>query len=229
VRRLFARGGVDFDQWAAVSKTLLRADFRPAGAATDAMSMRTVSGLLLMAVVYGLFGIGAAAMTLLNDDVLLTGMIALSYLSLLVVTSVVTDHASAIVSTTDYAILGSRPVTSRTFFAIRLTNILFHTSLLATFMGYPVVFANMIADGFKPWRGLAAGVALYAIAVASTLGIVAGYAFLLRVAGPSRVRRVFSYAQMGFGLASYGSFIVLMDDVGRSIVSNLAVPRGAWL
>ena len=71
MRALFSRAGVDYDQWKAVSRTLLKSDFRPPGThSTKTYSLRTASGLLGMALVYGLFGAGAALITVLNSDVL---------------------------------------------------------------------------------------------------------------------------------------------------------------
>ena len=110
MRALFAHAGVDYDQWKAVTRTLLRSDFRPPGAqSTKNYSLRTISGLLAMAVVYGLFGAGAALITFVNPDVLLTGTLTLTYLAMLLATALLTQHAATIVSTTDYAILAPRP------------------------------------------------------------------------------------------------------------------------
>ena len=64
--RLFALAGVDYVQWKAVSRTLLRGDFRPPTLQTsDAYSLRSVKSLLAMALVFGLFGIGATIVIVL--------------------------------------------------------------------------------------------------------------------------------------------------------------------
>jgi hypothetical protein len=226
---LFARAGIDYRQWKAMTLTLLRSDFRLPGQSNQHYSMRTVSGLLFMAVLYGFFGLSMAALILLNPDALLTATITLTYLAFLVVTSVLTQYGSTIVATTDYAILAPRPVSSRTFLAIRFTNVFFHVAVVTTLMGYPAIAAFTLGHGVSIARGIAALVALYAWALAITLLLVLGYTTILRIASADRIQRVLGYAQMAMGLVAYGGFFLVMNRVGGAILTNAAMPREPWL
>jgi hypothetical protein len=227
--RIFARAGVDYRQWKAMTVTLLRSDFRVPGQSDQFYSLRRASGLLFMFVLYGFFGLSMAALILLNPDPLLTGTITLTYLSFLVVTSALTQHGSTIVATTDYAVLAPRPVSSRTFLAIRFTNVFFHVAVVTTLMGYPAIVAFTIGHGVSVARGIAATVALYAWALAITLSLVLGYATILRIAGAERVQRMLGYAQMAMGLVAYGGFFLVMNRLGEAILTNAAMPREPWL
>jgi hypothetical protein len=226
---IFARAGIDYRQWKAMTLTLLRSDFRLPGQSNQHYSMRTASGLLFMAVLYGFFGLSMAALILLNPDALLTATITLTYLAFLVVTSVLTQYGSTIVATTDYAILAPRPVSSRTFLAIRFTNVFFHVAVVTTLMGYPAIAAFTLGHGVSIARGTAALVALYAWAVAITLLLVLGYTTILRIASADRVQRVLGYAQMAMGLVAYGGFFLVMNRIGGAVLSNAAMPREPWL
>jgi hypothetical protein len=229
VRALFARAGVDYDQWKAISRTLLRADFRPPGPNAESYSLRTVGGLLLMVLIYGLFGLGAAVITVMNGDVLLTGIVTLSYLGMLLVTALLAQHSAAIVSTTDYAVLAPLPVSSHTFLAVRLTNILFHTTLLTTLMAYPPIAAFTVAYGVSFWRGFAAAAAIYAFSFAITFALVALYGTLLRVFGAARLQKALGYAQTLIGVAAYGGVVLVLQFVGRQTLGAATMPREPWL
>jgi hypothetical protein len=230
VRALFARAGVDYDQWKAVTRTLLRSDFRPPGTqSTKSYSLQTLSGLLLMAFVYGLFGAGAALVTFVNPDVLHTGTLTLIYLAMLLTTALLTQHGATIVSTTDYAILAPRPVSSPTFFAVRLTNVLFHATVLTTLMGWPAMLAQTFAHGVNISRGLAAAAALYGFAMASTAVVVASYSTVLRFVGPVRVQRLLGYLQITMGMLAYFAVIFMMQVIRESSLASATMPRGMWL
>jgi hypothetical protein len=229
VSRIFALAGVDYTQWKAVSRTLLRSDFRaPTPQTAERYSLRSVGSLLTMALVFGLFGIGPVVVIVLNDDVRLTGALTLGYLTFALSTALLTQHGATMLSAADHVILGSRPVTSRTFFAIRLTNVLFHAGLTTTFMAYPPIIAFTIAHGVNAGRGLGAAVAIYAWAVCVTFAIVASYAALLRFIGGARLQRTVAYLQMVIGIAAYGGFFLAMEGFGRSAITQAAMPDSAW-
>ena len=224
--RLFALAGVDYIQWKAVSRTLLRGDFRPPTLQkSDAYSLRSVKSLLAMALVFGMFGIGATIVIVLNPDVLLTGTIMLTYFGFALGTTLLTQHGATMLSAADHVILGTRPVTSRTFFAIRLTNVLFHALLTVTLMAYPPVLAYTFAHGVSVGRGVAAAVSIYAWAAAVTFAVVAGYTGLLRLLGAARLQRAIAYMQLAIGLIVYGGYFVAMETFGRTVLARATMPR----
>jgi hypothetical protein len=229
VKTLFEHLGVDYVQWKAISRTLLRADFRPPGSNFEKYSLRTVGGAALMVFTYGAVGLSASIIVFMNSDVLLTGIVALSYLATLLTTALLAQHASAIASTTDYAILAPRPVSSRTFLAVRLTNVLFHALLLTTLMSYPPVLAFTFAHGLNINRGLAAAVALYAFSLAMTFALVTLYGTLLRMFGAARLQKMMGYLQMSVGILAYGGIVLLLQVVGARVVAGASMPREPWL
>jgi len=226
---LFARAGVDYIQWKAVSRTLLYEDFRLPGSQPMTYSLRRAGAFVAMAAIYGMFGVAAAILVALNQDVLLTGTLTLTYVAFLVATSILTHHSGTLVSTTDYAILGPRPVSSRTFLAIRLTNILFHMMVVTTLMAYPAIAAFTFAHGVSLLRGAAATLAIYGCATATTVTLVAVYGAVLHTIGAERVQRVLGYSQIAIGVVAYGGFFIIADSSIRSVVVSATLPRSFWL
>jgi hypothetical protein len=228
VTALFNLVGVDYRQWRAVSRTLLRADFRvPLSHSGESYSLRTVRGLLVMAAVNGLVGLASAFVVFLNRDVLLTGTVVLSYVTFVLAPSVLAQHGASMLSATDYLILGPRPVSSRTFLAIRLTNILFHAMLSTTFVAVPPIVAFGLAPGPSVARGLAAACAIYAWALTITLALGAGYGGLLRFIGAARLQRAVAYMQFGVGLLMYGGVFLSSRRLGGAL-ADVTMPAEPW-
>jgi hypothetical protein len=228
VTALFDLFGVDYRQWRAISRTLLRSDFRvPLGQSGETYSLHTVRGLLIMAAVNSLVGLASAFVVFLNRDAVLSATIVLSYVTFVLAPSVLTQHGASMLSATDYLILGPRPVSSRTFLAIRLTNILFHALLTTTFVAIPPIVAFAIAHGPSVTRGLAAASAIYAWAVALTLALGAGYGALLRVVGAARLQRAVAYMQLGVGLLMYGG-VFLSSRLFSGALAGATMPAEPW-
>jgi ABC-2 type transport system permease protein len=228
VTALFDLAGVDYRQWKAVSRTLLRTDFRvPLAQSGESYSLRTVRGLLLMAAVHGLIGLVSAFVVVVNSDAVLTATIVLSYLTFVLATAILTQHGATMLSATDYQILGPRPVSSRTFLAIRLTNILFYSGLTTTFVAIPPIVAFTVAHGPSLARGVAAAAAIYAWAVALTLGLAAGYGALLRFVGATRLQRALAYMQLVVGMLMYGGILLSSRSLG-SALQTARMPDEPW-
>ena len=225
VFRLF---GVDYVQWKAVTRTLLRTDFR-VPLTTRASAFGKLGDLLGMVVILGIFGLGAAAVVLVTPDVLLTGIVVLTYLSVMLVTTLLAQHGTTLLSSADHVILGSRPVSSRTFFAIRVTNVLFHALLLTSLMAYPVILAYAFARGLDVGRAMAAAIATYGWAITVALMLVASYSTLLRAVGAARFQRAVGYLQLIAGFLAYGGVFLTSRFLVGTPLANAAMPDTWWL
>ncbi len=145
-----------------------------------------------------MFGAFIAFFVWVSRDLFLVGTVAATYIAFIVGTAVVLDHNSVIASPTDYAILGYRPVSSRTYFAVKLTNVLVYTTVLTT------VAAWRRSDRpFCAWAGRRCGdgSTIFASSVSITLAIALGYAWSCGPSAPM-IQRVLSYVQMFMSFAS---------------------------
>ena len=148
--RLFSAIGIDYEQWKALTVVALKNDFRSTslGQRMDSREVRVVFSLLFQAVFYTLFGTMIAYVVWASRDPWLTGTIASTYIAFIVGTAVVLDHHSVISSPVDYAILGFRPVSSRTYFAVKLTNILVYTMALTTVAAWVPLLVALLRHGW---------------------------------------------------------------------------------
>jgi hypothetical protein len=219
---------VDYVQWKAVTRTLLRTDFR-LPLTEGASGFGQARSLALMFFIFSLFGLGASVVVFVNPNVLLTGTITLAYLSAMLMTTLLTQHGLTLLSTADYVILGSRPVSSRTFLAIRLTNVLFHALVVTSLTAYPVVFAYAVAHGVSVARGIAALFAIYAWSLMLTLALVAAYGTLVRTLGAARLQSTIGYLQLAAGFMVYGGLFLASRVVHESALHSATLPDAWWI
>jgi hypothetical protein len=204
MRRLFSLAGVDFDQWKALTVVALKLDFRGSGLhqRQGEHETRAVIALIFQAIFYTLFGAVIAYLVWASRDLWLAGTIASTYIAFIIGMAVVLDHNSVISSPVDYGILGFRPVSSRTYFAVKLTNILVYTTALTTLAAWVPILVTSARQGVE--IGFALFLAIYGSSTATTLAIALGYSTVLRAVGPDAIERVLSYVQMVMSFAVYG-------------------------
>jgi ABC-2 type transport system permease protein len=222
VTRLLAAWGVDVAQWRVLVRTFLKIDFGFITAGFQKGQKRQAMGkwgLLIAAVIYMLTGLMPAAVAFLAADPLIAATLLTSVLMFMLVTTLLTGEGNAIVSANDHLVLGFRPVTSRTYFAVRVTTILVRTIAITTFISILPVLAFVFAKG----PGAAAGVLLaaYTSAIAITFGVVAMYGWMLRVAGPTRIVRWVTYLQFSTQFLVFGGFF------GASAIMEKGLLKGA--
>src|SRR5262245_45204360 len=227
--RLFSAAGIDYEQWKALTVVALKNDFR--GSASrhrhDGRETRVVVSMIFQAIFYTLFGGIISVVVWGSRDLFLIGTLASTYIAFIVGTAVVLDHNSVISSPADYAILGFRPVSSRTYFAVKLTNILVYTTALTTAAAWLPMLSAFVRHGWPV--GVAMGLTVYGSSMSTTLVIALGYASVLRAVGPDAIEHALSYVQFAMSFAVYGGQIVLSSLVSRTVVSAYRMPDTSWL
>jgi hypothetical protein len=112
---------------------------------------------------------------------------------------------------------------------VRLTNVLFHTTLLTTLMAYPPIAAYTFAHGVSLRRGVASAAAMYTFSFTITFALVALYGTLLQLFGAARLQKALGYAQAMIGIVAYGGIVLVLQFVGRRALASVAMPREPWL
>lgn len=230
MRRLFDALGVDYDHWKALTTTALRIDFRASrlGAASFGHAQARAAGLLIgQFVFYSFMGAAIAAGVWFTRDLFLAGLIVLSYVMFMVATAALLDHNAAIASPDDHAILGFRPVTSRTYFAARLVNALVYTTAMTAVFSYIPIVAYFVRHGAAV--GMAITMAIYAASLLTALTMIVSYAWLVRTVGPNRLRRVLSYVQFLLSFVVYGGFFALSRVFQVGVIGQLSLPKSMWM
>lgn len=225
--RLFAALDVDYRQWRMLTLTLMRMRWKTTPNITHAAAKQAV-GMIVLGILLSTFGLLGAFLIVVNDDLLLTATVVFSSSMMMVVSDVLASQAG-LTSTDDYAILGFRPISSRTFFAVRVTNMMVQSTFMAVMSGWPPVLAYLLIRGPNSGLAVAAAFTIWWSAIFATLAIAGSYATLLRVAGAERVKRSLSYLQMAIGLFTFGGFFLIFGVIEGLTLRNLDLPRSWWL
>ena len=232
MRRLVEALGVDYDQWRALTRAMVRMDFRTTrvqgSTVTTNTDDRQTARFFSQGILYLFMGIAATILVAVMDDVMLTGTIVLTYVMSMVGLMVLVDHQAIITSPDDYLVLGARPVSSKTYFAVRLSNVLMYVLALTTAFGLLPMIAFGVAHGFRPWLWLAAVLAFYLASTFTALTMVFSYASMLRFIGVGRLTRLVSYLQLVIGVLIYGAYL-LPGEFSRLSEARMAMPQTPWL
>jgi ABC-2 type transport system permease protein len=221
---------LDVAQWKALTAATLKMDLRGTKAGAHHSSGKSkVGGLIGLTIFYFIAGGFSAGLIFISRDVMLSGTVVLSALMFLVAAMVLLDHGSVITAPDDYVVLGSRPVNSRTYLAVRITNVLVYTAAVTAVFGIIPIVAMAIVFGWLP--GLAAVAAFALSGLFVSLLLVAGYAWILRVVGTQRLERALSYLQLVMGFLVYGGYFAVSSLISEQTVRALRLPDSplVWL
>lgn len=220
--------GIDWIQWRALVITALRIAFRSSGGGLPRHSgMGTAAALISIVLFHGIVGVTFAVLIYWTTDLLFGTSLFLTYVSFAVLLSILLDYHSAVTSPDDYGVLGYRPISSRTYFAARLTNLFLFTGVISGALGLPPLAAFALRGGLV--SAAAAAAATAGTAFATALGTVVVYAWLVTHVSSARLSRVLTYMQVVMSIGAYGSFALIpaLLERGRSI--DFELPRTAWL
>jgi hypothetical protein len=226
--RLFDLAGVDYDQWRALVRAALKVDFRTSVRARSGRhrDVKAASALLGQLIFYSAMGGLIAAVVWFAADLFVASLVVVTYIMFMVGTVALLDHNSAIASPDDYLILGWRPVSSRTYFAARVTNALVYILALTTAFAYLPLVSFAIRHGAAIGGGAVA--AVYAASLATALAMIALYAAIVRVVGAARLKRILSYVQMMASFVVYGGYFLVAQLVGQEMMIA-SIDKQPWM
>lgn len=227
-----SRFGVDAQQYHFLLQASLKLDFRSAGSVLKPeQQSQTASALkltlllnLIFSVILSLVMLAASKSTFVFSTMLL------GYSMVMVAMSVLIEFGLAVISPDDFQVLAHRPISSRTFFAVKSSNLLFYVLLLGTSLHLvPALVGVAVRESqwhFPLAYFLVASVA--SVFVAGTM--VALYGLLLRTLRYERLKDLLVYAQIAFSFVFFFGFQVfprLLGDVkaftAQDVVRSWAV------
>lgn len=232
--------GVDYTQWRALTRAYFFVDHAALfGTYGYAASVRAARNLMVMVLLFGLIGGSPAVFVLVCRDVLLSATVMTTTVGVMVATMVL-GQGSMIASPDDYAIVGFRPVSSRTYFAVRLTGVLGNAVGIAVVCGYLPVGAFLLGERGSAALAAAAAAAVLATALATTFLLMGLYGWLVQVVRPSLVERIVGWVPIVSALAVVAVFgaamfqfmdaaLPSMDLMEGMSLARAELPRTTWL
>lgn len=229
LRSAFRAVGVDYDQWKALTRVALKLDFREMsfGQAQWGRDTKGAGLIIGQLVFYTMFGAMMAAAVWFIRDLFMAGSLMVTMTVFIVGTTILLDHNSALTSPTDYPVLGYRPVSSRTYFASRLANVLVYTTAMTTVISYLPLVTLFFRHGASV--GLAGIAAIYMASVSTALLVLLGYATMLRFVGVRTLRRALSYVQLVMSFAVYGGYFVFSRLARDSFLTGATIQKSFWV
>jgi len=195
---LFAKAcalfGVDEIQFRTLLRTCLWIDFR--GSAQAAGAGRSETPLKSALMIYALYSALLALMAVVVPLGLYTRIMMFFGMTILGMIMLV-DFGVTLIVPDDTVILGWRPVSSRTYFAVRVTNTLLFIAAFALALFTIPAIAGAFARGSSVWFPFVFLPCTLLAAVFITGIIAASYAILLRWFSQERFRDTVNYLQVG--------------------------------
>ncbi|TAK16988.1 MAG: hypothetical protein EPO35_04305 [Acidobacteria bacterium] len=226
MKPFFDAVGVDYAQWWALTRAMLKRDFRGRSASLGRAGRTAATGaraLVSQAIIYSLIGGLLGAALAASKDVFFAGTLLCTYVMFMTGTAVMLDHSTALTSADDYAVLGFRPINSRTYFAVRLTNVLVYTLLLTTLVSYLPVAFLFIQRGVID--GLAGIAAFYGSSMAIALLLLVSYGAIQRLVGANALKQVLSVVQLLMSFMVYGGYLLVSRIATQSFLKEYELKR----
>lgn len=221
------RFGVDPRQW----RALLRASYlllkrNPASIkGLKGGNTSRATGIVVMLVFYAFVGMIFAFIPLGGQDPSVAASLVLIPTSIFIASIILLEFGSTIISPEDYAVLSVQPVSSRTYFAARISVIILLTLLFAAVLDAPFTVTCIIKRGVP--EGLTWAIAAGANALTTGMSMILLYAFALRVIPYRRLMTLMGYLQMSISFLIYGGFGLLSSRIS-GIMSGISGDQPWW-
>lgn len=205
MRRIIEALGADYEQWHVLSRVMLKLDLRPSGAfAMDTANMAPEEAAHIKLpwgsiFFHGLTGVVLAFVPTWLTSPFLACTVLLGVVMMLIFMAVFADFHAVVISPMDYQVLAPQPISSRTYFIAKLTNVLIYTGAIGALAGGFATLSLFWKHGLLV--AIAWLFALAAAAVWTTLATICAYAAILKVVRPERLRRALTTLQMLLPLA----------------------------
>ena len=220
---------VDLRQWRALVRASLRVDLAALQIAqARGGSWKVTPTVWLSLFIYTISGASPAMIAAVAADSLFSATVLVTIVGFMVMSTLLVGEGATIMSPSDHHVLGFRPVTSRTYLAVRIASLSVRTVIITSCVALAPVLVFLLKGGLHPGRAVAALAAAYGAAFAVTLTIVATYGWMLRLAGPTRMMRYASYTQFTAQMLTWGGLVIVTQELGKRAVSGLSLTGSLW-
>jgi ABC-2 type transport system permease protein len=224
--------GVDPIQWRVLVQTALRVDLRTTGVMSMSRMASRGAGkasLRSFAITLGVMGLILGLIIFVAGDLFFSLSLFFSFLLFSVGSSLLLEYQAIVLSPDDYRQLGYQPITSRTFFAARLTSVLLYVWIMTLALGcFPFIASALTRNGGAIVTIVLIATALLASTTAALL-VISVYGWLLTLLPASRLKYALSYLQLAATFLIYASYFLLPRLIGQDALRQFSMPRTGWV
>jgi hypothetical protein len=229
MKRLVEGFGVDYLQWRALTRAYFLIDHAALfGGHGSAAAARAIRRLAMIVLTFGAIGGACAIFVIVCRDPLVASTIVTTTVAMLV-SALVLMQGSMIASPDDYAIVGFRPVSSRTYFAVRVTAVLVNTIGWALVSGYLPIMAYAFGAHGSVALALAALASVLVAALTTTFALMGLYGWLVRILRPSLFTLLIGWVPVACFVAVIGVFAYAAFQFLDAAVPTLNLMEGLSL
>ncbi|HTY37137.1 MAG TPA: hypothetical protein VMH23_08485 [Bacteroidota bacterium] len=238
MKRLFASYGIDFPQWKALTRTAIRLANRQSSLRFDAGSSRRKDmnySLFLSVFIYLVLGLVMTSFVFRLHDAFWSSLILFTIVAFMIGSLILVEFGTIVVAPEDYHIFSVQPVSSRTYFAAKVSFMVFYVLLYTMALGLPSVVVYGIAwrphqggVGYDPTAMLIAFFGLIMVGVGVAMAMVVLYAVILRFVHFRKLKNVLSYLQLTMSFIIYGSYSLLPSFIER-VGADLPAAKPWWI
>lgn len=225
--RLFTALDVDLVQWKALMRFTLRSANRTPRAMLGQHSRNQGTelnrSLIPFFLLNMLYGFAYSIMVFMMPSLEWSVFIIFSMISVAVGMTMLMEFGSLIVAPEDYPVLSYRPVSSRTYFAVKASFTLFYVILTTLSIGLPSCVAMALRSSasfsaihFRPEIFASAVISIVLLGVSTALGMIVLYTSVLRYIRSSILQGVLNLLQVLMSMIIFGSYILLPQLFGKN-------------
>lgn len=230
IKYIFRRLNINFRQWWQLTRSFLLIDFRQLayrfnkGKQTDEPQYFRLALNFAFFVIIG--GVWAFSLMRINSPFLQITFYCFAVMVFSVL-MILLDFNTVITAPEDYFLLSSQPLSSRTIFASKITNILVFILVNDLFFMLPFLVFSLLAGKGIVFL-LVAEIVFLLGGILSVLILVAIYSTLLKIIGYKKVKNVLSVFQVILGFGFYLSIAVVNLRVLGEESMNIQLAEKAW-
>ena len=238
LERLFTAYDIDFIQWKALTRAAIRLANRQSSLRFDSTSSRRKDmnySLILSVFIYFFLGLVMTSFVFKMHDSFWSSLILFTIVAFMVGSLMLVEFGTIVVAPEDYHIFSVQPVSSRTYFAAKVTFTVFYVLIYTMALGLPSVIAyglvsRLRGEGFaiNPYQMIAAFAGLVMVGVGVAMTMIVVYTGILRYVHFRKLKNVLSYLQLTMSFIVYGSYSLLPSFIER-VGADLPATKPWWV
>ncbi|MCG8603570.1 hypothetical protein MJD09_01035 [bacterium] len=165
---------------------------------------------------YLLIGFIFVPIIFVSEDFFLATTLLATYTMFMIGGLILVEYHTVVVSPDDFGALAYLPISSRTYFVTKLTNLLFYVMSFTLILALPTVITFLFFKGLKPLLAFSAFLAVFSANFTTTMAIVLLYTFLMTRVSLQRLQNLLAFFQIGLAFLVYSSFFIVPKLMERT-------------